>query len=86
MQITLEFNTLFVADAEDTRYSIGTGTPSPVLAIVIVILGKQYLKDFKISNLYWFLIYWNKLFNNLLFCVTCILFYIAFIPGTVTLL
>lgn len=55
MQITLEFNTLFVADAEDTRYSIGTGTPSPVLAIVIVILGKQYLKDFKISNLYWFL-------------------------------
>lgn len=54
-QITLEFNTLFVADAEDTRYTIGTGTPSPILAIVFVILGKHYLKDFKISNLYWFL-------------------------------
>lgn len=55
LQITLEFNTLFVADAEDTRYTIGTGTPSPVLAVVFVILGKQYLKGFKISNLYWFL-------------------------------
>lgn len=55
LQVTLEFNTLFVADAEDTRYTIGTGTPSPILAVVFVILGKQYLKDFKISNLYWFL-------------------------------
>lgn len=55
LQITFEFNTLFVADAEDTRYTIGTGTPSPVLAIVFVILGKQYLKDFEISKLYWFL-------------------------------
>ncbi|MBC8619342.1 O-antigen ligase family protein [Parabacteroides faecis] len=54
-QVTLEFNTLFVADTEDTRYTIGTGTPSPVLALVFVILGRQYLTDFKISNFYWFL-------------------------------
>lgn len=53
LQITLEFNTLFVLDTEDTRYTIGTGTPSPVLAIVFIILGKQYLKGYGISNFYW---------------------------------
>lgn len=55
LQITFIFDTLFVADAEDTRYSVGTGLPAPILALVFIVLGKNYLKEFKISSLYWFL-------------------------------
>lgn len=53
LQITLEFNTLFVLDTEDTRYTIGTGTPSPVLSMAFLLLGRQYLKGYGISNFYW---------------------------------
>ena len=55
LQIVFDFDTLFVADAEDTRYTIGTGLPAPILAFVFIFLGKEYLKKFDISTLYRFL-------------------------------
>lgn len=53
LQITFRFDTLFVDDAEKTRYFVGTGMPYPVLAWVFIILGYQYLKPFRISLAYW---------------------------------
>lgn len=55
LQITFDFNTLFVENTANTRYSIGTGLPAPILALVFIFLGKNYLNEFKIDLLYLFL-------------------------------
>lgn len=55
LQITFSFDTLFVEDTEDTRYTVGTGLPAPILAIIFIFLGQDYLKQFKIATLYLFL-------------------------------
>lgn len=62
LQITFDFDTLFVTDTEDTRYTVGTGLPTPILALIFIFLGQEYLKNFNIVSLYLFLFVFVNLF------------------------
>jgi len=46
LQTTLQFGSIFISDTYDTRYSIGTGTPIPVLAFFFSIFS--YKEIYKI--------------------------------------
>ena len=46
LQTTLQFGSMFMSDTYDTRYSIGTGTPIPVLALFFLVFS--YKEIYKI--------------------------------------
>ncbi len=53
LQVTLEYDTLFMANTKQTRYGVGTGMPHPVLAVTIIICGSRFLKGFNVGALQW---------------------------------
>ena len=80
IRVIYDFDTLFVLDAIDVRYSIGTGTPTPILALVLILFGSSYLKDFKIASYYLILFFINLLaiyyFASRVYYFTLFLFFL----------
>ncbi len=80
VQVIIEFDTLFVADTESVRYSIGTGTPLPVLSLVFLLLGYNYIKQYKINHVYLLLLIINSLavyyFASRVYYFTLLLFFV----------
>lgn len=54
LQTTLQFGSMFISDTYDTRYSIGTGTPIPMLALFFSIF--YYKEIFKVIQNHYFML------------------------------
>lgn len=77
LQATFQFGSVFVADTYDTRYSIGTGTPVPMLALFFSIF--YYKEIFKVIQNHYLLLGIILLNTAVLYYFSSRVYYFSFL-------